>query len=95
MLNREQVEKVASLSRLQLEPQEIEKFASQLGAVIDYMEILNSVDTSEVEPMIYAVPLTNVYREDVNKPSLEHGAAMQNAPESDGDYFVAPTVVEK
>ncbi|MEI6285980.1 MAG: Asp-tRNA(Asn)/Glu-tRNA(Gln) amidotransferase subunit GatC [Bacillota bacterium] len=95
MLSREQVEKVASLSRLQLSPQELEKFSVQLGAIIEYMEVLNSVDTTNIEPMIYAVPTTNIYREDIRKPSLNHVTALQNAPETDGEYFIAPTVVEK
>ena len=95
MLSYEQVKKVAGLSRLQLNSQEIEKFSLQLGAIIEYMEVLNSVDTTDVEPMIYAVPTTNVYREDIRRPSLAHAMALQNAPETDGDYFVAPTVVEK
>ncbi|MFA6075955.1 MAG: Asp-tRNA(Asn)/Glu-tRNA(Gln) amidotransferase subunit GatC [Negativicutes bacterium] len=95
MLSREQIEKVASLSRLQLNPQEIEKFSGQIGAIIEYMKVLNSVDTADVEPMIYAVPTHNICREDVRKPSLAHSLALQNAPQSDGNYFVAPTVVEK
>ena len=93
MLTKEQVEKVASLSRLELNEHEIEKFSMQIGAVLDYMEVLNSVDTSGVEPMIYAVPLENVLREDVRQPSLDRASALGNAPQSDGEYFVAPTVV--
>ena len=57
------------------------------------MEELNELDTSNVPPTVHAVELTNVWREDVPQPSLDHEKALQNAPERDGRYFKVPKLM--
>lgn len=93
-LPRETVLKVAQLARLQLSPREVEDFTEQLGAILDYVSRLDQLDTREVEPMVHAIELVNVFREDVLVPSLPRAAALSNAPKTDGKYFLVPAILE-
>ena len=95
-LTREDVMKVALLARLKLSEAELETFTAQLGHVLQYVDILNEVDTAVVEqPMAHAVELSNVFREDVVRPSLPRDEALANAPKSDGRYFLVPPILEE
>jgi len=93
-LSIEQVAKVAGLARLKLSPEEQEQMAAQLARVLDYVEILNEVDTDDVEPMAHAVEVTNVLRDDVAGESLPREAALANAPKTDGECFLVPPILE-
>ncbi len=88
------VENVALLARLEISPDQIDKFASQLSAVLDYAESLSKVDTQQVAPLAHVLSIQNVMRADVVTPSLNREAAQQNAPETDNGYFKVPKVVE-
>ena len=93
-LSPEQVAKVASLARLKLTPVEQEQMAAQLGQILDYVEVLNEVDTDGVEPMAHAVEVTNVLRADEPRESLPREAALANAPKTDGECFLVPQILE-
>lgn len=93
-INGKDVENVALLSRLEISPDQIDKFASQLSAILDYAESLSKVDTQHVAPLAHVLSIQNVMRADVVKPSLTREAAQQNAPETDNGYFKVPKVVE-
>ncbi|MCA8999057.1 MAG: Asp-tRNA(Asn)/Glu-tRNA(Gln) amidotransferase subunit GatC [Planctomycetaceae bacterium] len=93
-LTRENVAKIARLSRLSLSDEELDRFTEQLGEILDYVQLLNEVDTSGVEPMAHAGDLTNVFREDEPHPSLPRDQAFANAPKSDGKYFLVPPILE-
>lgn len=93
-LPRETVVKVAALARLQLTDAEVDAFAGQLGSVLDYVAMLDELDTTNVEPMVHAVELSNVLRADVLHPSLPRAAAISNAPKTDGRYFLVPAIIE-
>jgi aspartyl-tRNA(Asn)/glutamyl-tRNA(Gln) amidotransferase subunit C len=93
-LNRETVLKVARLARLQLAPVEVDAFADQLGAILDYVARLDELDTSTVEPMVHSVEVANVLRDDEPVKSLPRAAALANAPKTDGKYFLVPTIIE-
>lgn len=88
------VEMVAGLSRLRLSPEEAVAAGEDLEKFLTYVENLKSVDTDEVEPTTYALPMKNVFREDVVKASLRQEEALSNAPEKDGGYFKVPRVLE-
>ena len=88
------VENVALLSRLEIAPDQIDKFANQLSAVLDYAASLSKVDTEHVAPLAHVLSIQNVMRADVVRPSLPREAAQQNAPEADHGYFKVPKVVE-
>jgi aspartyl-tRNA(Asn)/glutamyl-tRNA(Gln) amidotransferase subunit C len=88
------VQKVAHLSRLKLTDEEVARFGRQLGDVLKYVELLNTVDTTGVEPMAHAVETTNVFRADEERPSLSRADALANAPKADGRYFLVPQILE-
>ena len=87
------VKHVAKLSRLALDEGRLEKFVVQLGSILEYVAKINQVDVSGVEPMAHALPLHNVFREDVVEPSLPLEKVLQNAPDSDGPFFKVPKVI--
>jgi len=93
-IDSEQVKKVAKLSRLQLSEYEVEEFTHQLSAVLDYMEKLNELDTTNVEPLAHCLPITNVFREDCVKQSLGTEKTLANAPQRDGDFFKVPKILD-
>jgi aspartyl-tRNA(Asn)/glutamyl-tRNA(Gln) amidotransferase subunit C len=93
-LPRETVLKVAKLSRLTLSDAEVETFQSQLGAMLDYVAMLDELDVTNVEPMVHAIELTNVTRPDELQPSLSRTEALSNAPKTDGKYFLVPAIIE-
>ena len=93
-IDRKTVEKVAKLARLQLTDEELDRYGGQLGAILDYIAKLEKLDVSGLEPLAHAVDTDNVFREDVPRPSLPRDAALQNAPEKNGDFFIVPKIVE-
>lgn len=93
-LNRKDVEHVALLSRLELSEQELDKFTGQLDAILEYIDVLNQVDTSAVEPMAHVLEIRNVMRADQVQPSLPREAALQNAPDAEDGFFKVPKIVE-
>ena len=89
-----EVENIARLARLSITPEEKETFGSQLGKTLDYIEKLNELDTSGVEPTSHVIELTNVMREDVLKPSLPVDDALQNTPDRSDNFYRVPKIIE-
>ncbi len=94
-LTPEVVRRVARLSRLKLDDAEITKLTAELSQVLHYVDQLNEVDVSNVEPMAHAIELTNVFRADEPRPSLPREAALSNAPKTDGKYFLVPPILDE
>lgn len=92
-LTRAEVEKVSLLGRLMLTPEELDTMTSQLGEIVEYMNLLSELDTDGVEPMAHAVELSNVFRSDEVRPSLDRDAALSNAPHTDGEFYLVPAVL--
>ena len=88
------VEYVADLARIKLTPDEIKKFESQLGQVLEHVAKLNEVDVAQVEPMAHSFPIYNVFREDEIRKSLDQEAALSNAPRQAQGLFIVTKVVE-
>lgn len=88
------VEHVAKLARLELQPEEKEIFTEQLNAILKYVDKLNELDTSQVEPTSHVLPLVNVMREDEPRPSLPIEKVMLNAPDEEDGQFRVPAVIE-
>jgi aspartyl-tRNA(Asn)/glutamyl-tRNA(Gln) amidotransferase subunit C len=88
------VKYVAHLARLSLTPAEEQKFGAQLSQVLGYIDKLNQLDVTQVEPMAHAVPLVNVSRPDQVTPSLSNEEALKNAPAKANGLFVVPKIVE-
>ena len=93
-IDQEQVRKVAELSRLELTEAEVEEFTEQLSAILDYVEKMNDLDTTDVEPLAHCLPISNVFREDTAKESLGTEKALANAPQRDEEFFKVPKILD-
>ncbi|MDB4680150.1 MAG: Asp-tRNA(Asn)/Glu-tRNA(Gln) amidotransferase subunit GatC [Planctomycetaceae bacterium] len=94
MLSEDDIRKVAELARLNLSEQEVSELRPQLSKLIDYVAVLEEVDTDGVEPMVHAIEQTNVFREDIRCAPLPREDALANAPKTDGKYFLVPQIIE-
>jgi len=94
-VTKEDLDKVAVLSRLSIPEGQAEKYMGQLDKFLAYVENLKAVDTENVKPTTYALPIQNVFREDVVKPSLDRELALSNAPLKEDGYFKVPRVLEE
>jgi aspartyl-tRNA(Asn)/glutamyl-tRNA(Gln) amidotransferase subunit C len=92
-ISRQDIEKVALLARLQLSESELESMTDELAQVVAYVDLLAEVNTDGVEPMAHAVELTNVFEDDVVRPSLPRDAALDNAPHHDERGYLVPAVL--
>ena len=88
------VQKVAKLSRLELTDPEVEEFTGQLSAILEYVEKMNELDTSNVKPLAHCLPISNVFREDLPKESIGSEKALANAPQRDGNFFKVPKILD-
>lgn len=93
MIDREQVQKVAHLARLQLTPDEEEKFTTQLNSILDYFDQLSELDVSNVQPTTRAIDVSNVVRVDKHHPYEAREAILEGAPDRDGEFFKVPKIV--
>jgi aspartyl-tRNA(Asn)/glutamyl-tRNA(Gln) amidotransferase subunit C len=93
-LNSEEVRHVARLARLGITDDEVEKFRGQLSAILENFEILEPVDTTEVEPTAHCVPIHTVLREDEARPSLSSEDILSNAPNEEESQFRVRAVLE-
>ena len=94
-IDKETVDKIAHLARLELSPGETEEMIKDMSKILDFMAKLNEIDTAGVEPLVYMTNEVNVLREDVVKQQITHREALQNAPTHDDDYFLVAKVIEK
>jgi aspartyl-tRNA(Asn)/glutamyl-tRNA(Gln) amidotransferase subunit C len=88
------IEKVARLARLELSEEEKVTFGNQLEQVLNYMEQLNQLDTTGVEPTSHAIPLFNVFKEDVVQPSFPQEEVLAIAPDEEDGHFKVPKIIE-
>jgi aspartyl-tRNA(Asn)/glutamyl-tRNA(Gln) amidotransferase subunit C len=89
-----EVRRIAALARLELTPEEEDRFAEQLSAILSYVEQLEALDVSGVEPMTHALAEAPTLRDDAALPCLPPEEALANAPERDGTFFVVPRIIE-
>jgi aspartyl-tRNA(Asn)/glutamyl-tRNA(Gln) amidotransferase subunit C len=90
----EQVRWVAHLARLELSDAELTSMTRELGAILEYVDQLQKIDTRGVEPLAHPLPIHNVFREDEPAPSLGVDEALANAPDRQGDFYGVPAVLE-
>ena len=93
-IDKTQVRKVAKLSRLELTEPEVEEFTGQLSAILDYVEKMNELDTTDIEPLAHCLPISNVLREDCARESLGTEKVLANAPQRDGEFFKVPKILD-
>jgi len=89
-----QVEHVARLARLELTDEEKERMRAQLDSILSYIDKLNELDTSAVEPTSHVLPMMNVFRDDEVRPSLSQEEVLANAPDRQDLFFRVPRILE-
>ena len=94
-ISRADVAHVARLARLHLTDDEIDRMQSQLSNILEAIETLRDVDTSQVGPTASVIQLENVMRDDEVRPGLTREAALANAPLRDDPFLRVPTVLEE
>ena len=94
-VNDEMVDKLANLARLQFNDSEKKSIKTDLQKMIQFVEKLNELDTTGVEPLLHMSDNVNVLREDEVKGSIERSEGLKNAPQQDGVFFKVPKVIKK
>ena len=94
-IKEETVQQIAHLARLKFEGDEVKSIQQDLSNMIDFMDKLNELDTSNVEPLVFMSEEINVLREDVAEETITVSEALKNAPKKDSDYFRIPKVLDK
>jgi len=93
-ITRDDVAYIANLARLQPDESQTEQLMNDMNSILEYMNQLNQVDTSNVEPLNHVIDIPPDYRKDIALPPLDHDKALSNAPDADTDYFRVPKVIE-
>ena len=94
-ISRQEVLKVGTLSRISLSGVEVDRFASQLSDILGYVDKLAELDTEGVEPLAHALDQSNVLREDEPRPGFTSEQALSGAPDTEGDFFRVPRVLDE
>jgi len=94
-LDEQTVRHVAELARLNLSDDELTRYAEQLSRILQYVDQLSEVDTSNVAPTAHPIPIRNVFRSDEVCETLSADRALQNAPDRQDDYFKVPKVLDQ
>lgn len=92
-LSEKDVQYVAKLARLEVTDQETAKYTQQLANILQYVEQLNKLDTSNVEPLTHPLDVKNVFRKDELKPSLTQTEVLSNGPEVQSGHFKVPKIM--
>jgi len=89
----EEILHVADLARLELDAAAARSLVPQITEILEYVDLMQQVDTSDVPPTTHAISLKNAFRDDVCRTHLENAAALENAPEKDAGCFVVPRII--
>lgn len=93
-ISKEEAIYVAELSRLEFKEDELERLTEQLGNILEYMEKLNELDTSHIEPTFHVLELSTPLKDDVVRPCLSLDEALENAPQKEDGFFAVPKFIE-
>jgi aspartyl-tRNA(Asn)/glutamyl-tRNA(Gln) amidotransferase subunit C len=93
-ITKQEVDHVALLARLKFSETEKERFTTQLNTILEYMDKLKELDTTQVEPTFHALARTNVFREDRVRSSNPQDLSLSNAPDPDRGFFRVPKIIE-
>ena len=93
-LTRQEVQRVALLAQIRLTSEELEQLTDQLQNILQYMQKLRELDTSEIEPFIHAVKVSDVLREDIVSNIPNTNAILANAPAKSKTFFRVPKIIE-
>ncbi|MBA3414170.1 MAG: Asp-tRNA(Asn)/Glu-tRNA(Gln) amidotransferase subunit GatC [Chloroflexia bacterium] len=92
-LSRADVEHVAALARLGLTADEVETLREQLSSILEHIAVLDRIDTAAIPPTAQVIALTNVWRDDEERPSLPPETVLANAPRRAAGFFEVHAVL--
>lgn len=90
-----QVEHLARLARLELRPDEIDRYRGQLDQILDAVSRVAEVAAAEVEPMSHPLPLTNIWRLDEVRPGVDRAEVLAAAPAAEDERFRVPRILDE
>ena len=93
-IDKETVEYVAHLARIELTQPELERLSSQLSSIVGFIDKLSQLEVKDVQPTSHILPVNNVLRQDTPKGSLSSEKVLENAPQKEGEFFGVPKVIE-
>jgi len=93
-IDKETLNKIAHLARLEFDEKDADKMMQDMTNMVNFVEKLNELDTTGVEPLTTMSHEINALREDKVMPHLDHNEALRNAPKKDADFFRVPKVIE-
>ncbi|MBC7959170.1 MAG: Asp-tRNA(Asn)/Glu-tRNA(Gln) amidotransferase subunit GatC [Vallitaleaceae bacterium] len=93
-ITKEQVTHVANLARLNLTEEEKEVMTKDMASIISFVDQMNGLDISGIKPTDHIIPINNVFRDDVVKPSMNREELLRNAPEQENGCYSVPKIVE-
>ena len=94
-IDKQTILKVADLARIEIKEEEIEDLQADMNKILTFMEKLNELDTTNVEPLVYMNPEVNVWREDVVIQEITVAEGLKNAAVHNDDFFFVPKILEK
>ncbi len=95
MIDKNVVTHIASLARLSVSENETESLTHQLGSILTYVEQLNAIDTSNIEPTAFVAPVHDPLRDDVEMPSMQPADLLANGPKVTNNHFAVPKVIQQ
>ena len=93
-IDKETVEYVAHLARIELQPNELDKLSGELHDILGFIDKLSNLNVDQVKPTSHILPISNVLREDKPHVSLTTEKALENAPSKKGNFFSVPKIIE-
>lgn len=94
-IDKETIYKVADLARIEIGEHEVEVLQADMNKILTFMEKLNELDTTTVEPLVYMNPEVNIWREDVVKQEISVHDGLKNAAVHNEDFFFVPKILDK
>ncbi|WP_256005559.1 MULTISPECIES: Asp-tRNA(Asn)/Glu-tRNA(Gln) amidotransferase subunit GatC [Pedobacter] len=94
-IDKQTIHKVADLARIEIEDHQVDTLISEMNKILTFMEKLNELDTTGVEPLIYMNHEENVWREDVVKQEVTTSQGLRNAALHNESFFMVPKIIEK
>ncbi|MDR4509227.1 MAG: Asp-tRNA(Asn)/Glu-tRNA(Gln) amidotransferase subunit GatC [Candidatus Brocadiaceae bacterium] len=94
VIKKKDIDYVAKLSMLKLTDNEKELFVKQISEVINYIKKLDNLNVKDIKPMVHALNVFNVFRSDTMSSSISRDEALYNVPDSEGNFFKVPRVIE-
>ena len=93
-ISEKEVERIEKLAGLSFSEADKKAFIPQLNSVVTYIDKLNQLDTSDIQPTNHAVSINNVFRKDLLTDSLDRKLSLKNSPDQDSQYFRVPRIIE-